>query len=135
MDAPVREGLAFASEKLGELVSVARKAENPLQSSLGEGDKGADGFRAPGSEYMNETVPFRSPSRSERRAIQAARFKLPPLPLTTIGSFPQSAEVRALRSRLRSAQIDRSDYDREIFGLIRDCVLYQERLGLRNNFV
>ncbi len=140
LDPLVREGLAFASEKLGELVSIARKAERSRPSGRGEGATGgeadgesverSDGAGAPDSGYVPDTVPFRSPSRSERRAIQAARFKLPPLPLTTIGSFPQSAEVRALRSRLRSAQIGRSAYDGEIFRLIEECVRYQERLGL-----
>ena len=67
--------------------------------------------------------------RAERRAAQAD-LGLPPYPTTTIGSLPQTSEVRSLRTRLDRGEIDRSTYDREIDFLIVDGIRWQERIGL-----
>jgi 5-methyltetrahydropteroyltriglutamate--homocysteine methyltransferase len=72
----------------------------------------------------------RSTPFAERAAAQAARVPLPDLPTTTIGSFPQTSELRTLRARLRRGEIDQADYDRAIGAAIRDAVTLQEQVGL-----
>lgn len=149
----LRAGLAFAVEKLAELVALAkghnedaaRATNEPRHGAASAADRATSSFNpvnpndtpafAGGAAFaansaIPEAVPFRVPARASRQKIQAARFKLPLLPTTTIGSFPQSAEVRNLRARLRSGEIDRATYDEKIFALTRDCILYQEKLGL-----
>ncbi|GLR26445.1 5-methyltetrahydropteroyltriglutamate--homocysteine S-methyltransferase [Limnobacter litoralis] len=65
-----------------------------------------------------------------RRAVQQQRFNLPAFPTTTIGSFPQTADIRALRKRLKAGLIDQNAYDTEIRNAIADCIQKQEVLGL-----
>ncbi|MDR1319418.1 MAG: 5-methyltetrahydropteroyltriglutamate--homocysteine S-methyltransferase [Treponema sp.] len=65
----------------------------------------------------------------QRRAAQAY-LNLPPLPTTTIGSFPQTAAIRKTRLDYRRGVITEADYIAAIKGEIRDCVEKQERLGL-----
>jgi len=65
-----------------------------------------------------------------RRAAQRARVELPELPTTTIGSFPQTDEIRAARRDLREGRIYRDGYDAAIATLITDSIAWQERMGL-----
>lgn len=62
--------------------------------------------------------------------IQKKILNLPDLPLTTIGSFPQTSEIRKLRFNLRKKKITQIDYDREIKKYIKYAILQQEKLGL-----
>jgi 5-methyltetrahydropteroyltriglutamate--homocysteine methyltransferase len=64
-----------------------------------------------------------------RRAAQA-RLGLPPLPTTTIGSFPQTGELRAARALLASGDLDGSEYEKRIEAEIERVIRLQERLGL-----
>ena len=64
----------------------------------------------------------RVPAFAERERIQKARFGLPLLPTTTIGSFPQTAEVRALRKKLRTGEIGKAEYDESIKALIKRII-------------
>ncbi len=67
---------------------------------------------------------------AERAAKQAPLLKLPKFPTTTIGSFPQTAEIRLARSRFRAGNTDHST-DREVMRTeIAPCVREQEKLGL-----
>jgi 5-methyltetrahydropteroyltriglutamate--homocysteine methyltransferase len=72
----------------------------------------------------------RLPKRAERLPIQQERLKLPALPTTTIGSFPQTAQVRELRARFRKGLIDKCEYDEAIKKFVADCVKSQEDIGL-----
>lgn len=72
----------------------------------------------------------RTPAASERAVIQRARFKLPLLPTTTIGSFPQTAEVRKNRAAYRKGRISEEQYKRFIQEKIAACIALQEELGL-----
>ena len=68
--------------------------------------------------------------RKERRAIQKERLRLGLLPTTTIGSFPQTKEVKQNRSKYRKGDISRAEYDENIKGFIKECIDLQEELGL-----
>jgi 5-methyltetrahydropteroyltriglutamate--homocysteine methyltransferase len=67
---------------------------------------------------------------TERRAVQNERLQLPPLPTTTIGSYPQTPEIRKARAALRSGEIDQAEYVRRMRAEIADVIALQERLGL-----
>ncbi len=72
----------------------------------------------------------RNVPRKERRTIQKERLQLGLLPTTTIGSFPQTREVKQNRSRYRKGDISRVEYDENIKGFIKECIDLQEELGL-----
>jgi 5-methyltetrahydropteroyltriglutamate--homocysteine methyltransferase len=65
-----------------------------------------------------------------RAAKQAARLHLPLLPTTTIGSFPQTREVRDARAAWRDGRMSGPDYTRFLRDAIRACVERQEAIGL-----
>ncbi|MHB8293055.1 MAG: 5-methyltetrahydropteroyltriglutamate--homocysteine S-methyltransferase, partial [Acidimicrobiales bacterium] len=73
------------------------------------------------------------PSRApygERKAAQQARLGLPPLPTTTIGSFPQTPAVRQARSALAAGRIDRAAYEAEMRAEIERVIDLQVAIGL-----
>ncbi|MBO6135050.1 MAG: 5-methyltetrahydropteroyltriglutamate--homocysteine S-methyltransferase [Fibrobacter sp.] len=72
----------------------------------------------------------RRPSRLERRDVQKAEFKLPAFPTTTIGSFPQTAEVRANRAAFRKGEISKEQYVEFNRKKIAECIKLQEEIGL-----
>lgn len=66
----------------------------------------------------------------QRRALQAERLRLPSLPTTTIGSYPQTSAIRLARAALRKGEIDTCEYIRRMQSEIADVVALQEKLGL-----
>ncbi|MFD5184985.1 5-methyltetrahydropteroyltriglutamate--homocysteine S-methyltransferase [Streptomyces sp. NPDC058372] len=66
----------------------------------------------------------------ERAAAQRERLRLPLLPTTTIGSFPQTGEVRAARADLRAGRIGTAGYEERIAAEIAEVVAFQEKAGL-----
>ena len=69
-------------------------------------------------------------ARSEREKLQKEEFGLPLLPTTTIGSFPQTREVKRNRSSYRKGEIDKAAYDKQVFAFIKDCIRLQEDLDI-----
>lgn len=67
---------------------------------------------------------------AERAAEQRARLRLPILPTTTIGSFPQTGELRTARADLVAGRIDRTAYDEIIAAELRDVIGFQEQAGI-----
>jgi 5-methyltetrahydropteroyltriglutamate--homocysteine methyltransferase len=67
---------------------------------------------------------------AERRTSQEERLHLPPLPTTTIGSFPQTVEIRKARAALVAGEIDEAEYDQRMKQEIADVIKLQEDLGL-----
>jgi 5-methyltetrahydropteroyltriglutamate--homocysteine methyltransferase len=137
----VRARLSFAEEKCDELIQLT-KTYSESATSTGRADDpiiNADNtiIRAGGGKGCTDdthhrplTVEQRTPSRLERKAVQRTAFSLPPLPTTTIGSFPQTAEVTSLRSKLRKGEIARSFYDAEIKRMVARAITLQEEAGI-----
>ena len=73
---------------------------------------------------------IRFPARSERQRIQKKLFALPELPTTTIGSFPQTKDVKANRSAFRKGEITKQEYEEFNKRKIAECVKWQEEIGL-----
>ncbi|MGG1938223.1 hypothetical protein ABFY57_00260 [Paenibacillus polymyxa] len=76
-------------------------------------------------EPLSRSVPF-----DERRIIQQNRLKLPPLPTTTIGSFPQTAEVRKARLHYRKGEWSAEQYRTFIQQQIKEWIDIQEDIGI-----
>lgn len=71
----------------------------------------------------------RLPVFAEREKIQHKTLNLPPLPTTTIGSFPQTEEVRAKRLAFRKGELSAEDYDKFLAEQIDDWIKWQEEVG------
>ncbi|MFC6085866.1 5-methyltetrahydropteroyltriglutamate--homocysteine S-methyltransferase [Sphaerisporangium aureirubrum] len=116
--------LAFADQKVAEVTGLAARL-----AVLPPG--GGPSLPPPAAPVP--TRPPAPPARSPyevRAAAQAAHLRLPPLPTTTIGSFPQTGELRAARAALAAGELGEAEYDRRVRGEIERVVRLQERLGL-----
>ncbi len=131
---------AFAEEKLAELQELSVLAEddayteNPVYKknhALFTADRkcGNDEVKSRLSQ-VKESDYIRLPKRSERQHLQKEEFGLPEFPTTTIGSFPQTKDVKANRSAFRKGQISREDYVAFNRKKIAECVKWQEEIGL-----
>lgn len=81
-------------------------------------------------KHLKETDFTRLPAFSKRQTIQTECFKLPLLPTTSIGSFPQITEVRKQRSRYRNGELSEREYLQFLKDKISSCVALQEEIGL-----
>jgi 5-methyltetrahydropteroyltriglutamate--homocysteine methyltransferase len=132
--------LAFAEEKLRELAELKRMLSDPDPSATEAYKRNEALFAAPRCTpdeevrarvaALTERDFTRLPTRSEREALQREKLKLQPLPTTTIGSFPQTPDVRAIRAAYRKGDVPEEAYRRFIFDKIADCVRRQEEIGL-----
>lgn len=135
-----REHLAFAEEKLRELAELKAlmDKEDYTASALFKENAAVLTKRA---GFINEKVKEkynaltekdfnRQPAFTERKAVQRKWLALPLLPTTTIGSFPQTAEVRSCRADYKNARISREQYEDKIKEKIAECISLQEEIGL-----
>ncbi|GAB1822734.1 5-methyltetrahydropteroyltriglutamate--homocysteine S-methyltransferase [Herbidospora sp. RD11066] len=135
LDPEIRSWLAFARQKTAELVTLAGggpefAANRAALRSRAESALTRDPAVRARTEAVTSADSRRTSPYGERVAAQRARLKLPPLPTTTIGSFPQTAELRAARADLRAGRIDEAAYDERIAAEIRDVLAFQEEAGL-----
>lgn len=80
--------------------------------------------------HITERDYIRLPERSERQKLQKKVLGLPELPTTTIGSFPQTKDVKANRSAFRKGEISKQEYKDFNRKKIAECVAWQEEIGL-----
>jgi 5-methyltetrahydropteroyltriglutamate--homocysteine methyltransferase len=81
-------------------------------------------------EALDEVQVARRSPYAQRRRLQYERMRLPAFPTTTIGSFPQTREVRQARARHRSGKLSDADYDAFLAAETERCVRVQEEIGL-----
>jgi 5-methyltetrahydropteroyltriglutamate--homocysteine methyltransferase len=143
LDPEIRSWLAFASEKLGELGVLAtalNRGEHAVAPALAEAAT-ARASRAASRRVVNAQVRKRmaavTPAMAERHSPFAQRIgqqrdalNLPPLPTTTIGSFPQTTAIRQTRAAFKRGEIGALEYLQRIRGEIETAVRRQEALGL-----
>lgn len=124
---------AFAEEKLVELAELASGDAAALEKNkaLFATPRVQANAKVQAELAALSAADFeRKPSRLERREVQKAEFKLPSFPTTTIGSFPQTAEVRANRAAFRKGEITREQYVEFNRKKIAECIKLQEEIGL-----
>ena len=143
LDPEIRPWLAFARQKLEELVTLKRLI-NEGEAAAGDRLETARRARqerltsprridpevqrrlaALSSEMTRRGRPF-----AERYALQRARLKLPLLPTTTIGSFPQTDELRRKRAAFRRGELSREVYEQFLEATIAETIARQEAIGL-----
>ena len=124
---------AFAEEKLVELAEIANGDVNALEKNkaLFATPRVQANAKVQAELAALTAADFeRKPSRLKRRELQKAEFKLPAFPTTTIGSFPQTAEVRANRAAFRKGEISKEQYVAFNQKKIAECIKLQEEIGL-----
>ena len=124
---------AFAEEKLIELSDLSDLKEDILAENKALFEKRVDSVdekvRARVNAIKDEDY-TRLPAFDEREAIQKEQLGLPLFPTTTIGSFPQTADVRKNRSDFRKGEITKDQYVKFNQKKIEDCIRLQEEIGL-----
>ncbi len=135
----VKQHLAFAIEKLDEIKELDNiyRDEADGKAALEKNDTLFRSVKHPFNEAVRDRIAgltesdyTRLPERAEREKIQKKEFNLPILPTTTIGSFPQTKDVRQNRSKLRKGEITKEQYDKFNEDKIRRIVKIQEEIGL-----
>jgi 5-methyltetrahydropteroyltriglutamate--homocysteine methyltransferase len=142
LDDNLRSWLAFGREKVAEVVTLARALHEGRDAVADEiaASNAAVASRKSDPRLRNAAVRARIDSivasgahrgdAAERRASQDARLHLPPLPTTTIGSYPQTSAIRKARAAFRAGEIDEAEYIGRMQKEIADVIRLQEQLGL-----
>ncbi len=139
MDPELKAWLAFAEEKLSELSDLRgildgnREAleKNQIQS---QSRRSSEKIHDPAVKSRSASVAEKDLRRASpfagRRKVQSGKLGLPPFPTTTIGSFPQTDEVRAQRALFRSGQLSQKDYNAFLEAETVKTLRKQEEIGL-----
>lgn len=142
LDPELASWLSFATQRLQEVALLSRALDGDAEAidALAESATAVASHRSSPrvcrpevQERLAQVTPDwsrRSTAYPERAAAQHARLGLPPLPTTTIGSFPQTAEVRRLRAAFRKGELDAAGYAAGLKAATEACVRTQEDLGL-----
>jgi len=138
LDPTVFSALAFADEKIEELVvlkkglqfgseTVKQEIDHVKQSfeQLNKLNSISNDLRSLSEEDFNRAIPFK-----ERYQFQMEALKLPLLPTTTIGSFPQTKEIKIARQQWRKGKLSETDYRSQINMKIKEWIELQEKLDL-----
>jgi 5-methyltetrahydropteroyltriglutamate--homocysteine methyltransferase len=142
LDPSLKGWLAFADQKVAEVVTLAEGLtegrEAIHEQLLAASDARAARASAPGVVVpavrdrvaaLDDEAFTRGPFVA-RKAAQEARFQLPALPTTTIGSFPQTPEIRLARAAHARGELTDAQYEDEMREEIKRVVALQERIGL-----
>ncbi|AIN17023.1 5-methyltetrahydropteroyltriglutamate--homocysteine S-methyltransferase [Yersinia rochesterensis] len=143
LDAEVKSWFAFALQKCAELALLTQALNAPTEAKLAELAAYSAPIRArrASSRVHNAQVEQRLAAITAqdierqlpyeaRAAAQRKRFNLPAWPTTTIGSFPQTTEIRGLRLDFKQGRLDGKNYRTGISEHIKQAIAEQERLGL-----
>ncbi|WP_053697439.1 5-methyltetrahydropteroyltriglutamate--homocysteine S-methyltransferase [Streptomyces sp. NRRL F-5755] len=143
IDPQILRWLAFAKQKTAEIATLARGLAQGTHTIAAElAANRADLASRAGSAITHDPAVRaraaavtdadgrRSAPYAKRAAAQRAHLGLPLLPTTTIGSFPQTGELRAARADLRAGRIDTAGYEERIRNEIREVLAFQEKAGI-----
>lgn len=145
IDPQILSWISFAKEKLEELRVLEDLFQNGVGGASGaskeflESNKAINAARRTSEKTNNKavrervsanTLKVRDVAFKERIKIQRKELGYPDLATTTIGSFPQTPELRALRLGYKKGEITKESYENGIKEYIKDCVAFQEEIGL-----
>ncbi|MFG1987113.1 5-methyltetrahydropteroyltriglutamate--homocysteine S-methyltransferase [Streptomyces albidoflavus] len=143
LDPKILRWLAFARQKTAEIVTLAKGLAQGTGAVAAEiaANRAALASRADSPLTRDPAVRARTAAVTEadarrpqpypeRAVAQRERLRLPLLPTTTIGSFPQTGEVRAARADLRAGRIDAAGYEERIAAEIAEVIAFQEKAGI-----
>lgn len=143
LDAELRNWLAFAKQKLEEVValeSALSKGRDTVREFLEANGRAmrskTESPRIHDPEVKRRSVSItaeltrRKSSYPDRRRKQQSRLHLPPFPTTTIGSFPQTKEIREARAEHKAGKRDDASYESFLRSQTESAVRFQEEIGL-----
>ena len=133
LDPELKGWLAFSKQKLQEVVALATGDRKAVEASARavKSRRTSTRINNPAVQRRAAAVTDKDRVRSERFAVRRkSQIDLPSYPTTTIGSFPQTTEVRAARRKLNDNQLTADDYDRFIEAQIDKTIRLQEEIGL-----
>lgn len=142
MDDALRSWLAFGAEKVSEVATLARALHHGVDAVADQiaASNAAVASRSTDPRLNNaalraqiatiKSAGIQRGSDEDRRAAQAERLQLPPLPTTTIGSFPQTVQIRKARAALVAGEIDDAEYTNQMKAEVAAVIRLQEELGL-----
>jgi 5-methyltetrahydropteroyltriglutamate--homocysteine methyltransferase len=141
LDPEVRSWMAFAVQKCDEVALLARAASGEDVAVELERSDAIQSSRRTSEKVVNQSVRKRlaevTPDMSrrdkpfaQRIMVQRQCLNLPLLPTTTIGSFPQTPDIRATRRRKKSGELSQAEYVKAMQGFIDECIREQEVLDL-----
>ncbi|WP_405166006.1 5-methyltetrahydropteroyltriglutamate--homocysteine S-methyltransferase [Nocardia sp. NBC_01499] len=142
LDEALRSWLAFGTEKVAEvrlLATALTEGTEAIGAELAE-VRAALAARHADARLNDPQVrarlaalgpdAIRRAPAEERRVLQQERLQLPPLPTTTIGSYPQTSAIRLARAAFNKGEIDEAEYIRRMRAEVADVIALQEKLGL-----
>ncbi|MCH8165555.1 MAG: 5-methyltetrahydropteroyltriglutamate--homocysteine S-methyltransferase [Planctomycetes bacterium] len=143
LDTEVHDWLAFAEQKLDEIVGLTRamrEGRDAVSDLLAESGRRMDSRRRSSKVHRQDVKDraagigpddaSRASPFAQRRLLQQQKLGLPRFPTTTIGSFPQTPEMRTKRAALRNGKITREQYERFLEAEIAETIRFQEEIGL-----
>ena len=145
MDEDIKSWISYALEKLDEIRVINKLVKNEelneVDKEVLEGNKIAIATRKTSKKIhdpivqdrvsnLTEKDKHRNLPFEERIKLQHENLKYPILPTTTIGSFPQTPELRKLRRDYKNGVISEEEYKAQIKEMIKDAVKFQEEIGL-----
>lgn len=143
LDDELRLWLAFARQKLDELTSLKQAASHGIESAAAAFSISRSALKSRQNsqrthnpqvrmrlDSQNEAMSRRAHAYKARKTAQAQKLSLPPLPTTTIGSFPQTPEIRAYRSAKNKGTLTQEKYDALMKAEIARTIQIQEEIGL-----
>ncbi|RGB42833.1 cobalamin-independent synthase [Rhizophagus diaphanus] len=142
IDPEILDWLSFATEKIKEIVTISKVLNDGNQSVQSEIDANRKSVQnrktsprihnAVVQEKMKTLNPdmFKRKLPFRERQKQQQKLGLPSFPTTTVGSFPQTKEVRAVRAKLKKGEIDQAGYDDFVKKEIEKCIRFQEKIDI-----
>ncbi|NPA72429.1 MAG: 5-methyltetrahydropteroyltriglutamate--homocysteine S-methyltransferase, partial [Gammaproteobacteria bacterium] len=149
LDHELKQYLSFAKQKLSEVALIAAALSNKgisasasqaIRSEIAQNTQIIQARQQSAMVHnaevearlkeINKVALNRQSSYSERTVVQRKKYQLPLFPTTTIGSFPQTAEIRQARRAFKGAEISQADYIEKMQAEIRDVIARQERIGI-----
>jgi 5-methyltetrahydropteroyltriglutamate--homocysteine methyltransferase len=143
LDDEMRSWMAFAVQKVGEVATLAKglaDGRDAIADQLDANDRARDSRRDSHRtrtlevrarvEALTDADARRDSEFPQRKEAQEARFGLPMFPSTTIGSYPQTDEIRTARKQLREGEIQLATYEERMRGEIDRVIDFQEEIGL-----
>ncbi|MEM7680210.1 MAG: 5-methyltetrahydropteroyltriglutamate--homocysteine S-methyltransferase [Pseudomonadota bacterium] len=143
LDPEIKNWLAFAKQKVSEIATLAKGANDGREAIAAElkASDDAQAARKASTRVNNSSVKERLSSItpemkqrkskfSARQAVQREALGLPAFPTTTIGSFPQTPDIRKARSAFKKGEIDEATYKKAMQDEINTVVEYQHKVDL-----
>jgi 5-methyltetrahydropteroyltriglutamate--homocysteine methyltransferase len=141
LDAELRGWLAFATQKLAEISALAGAANGQRDNAYFLENAKAVGSRVTSSRIHDPAVKARlaavTPQMAERQtgfkdriALQQSLLKLPLLPTTSIGSLPQTKEIREIRAAFKKGMLDQAAYEKQLEDKTAEAMRWQDEIDI-----